>query len=93
VGGSLLGVFTDPPVGTTRLRLGPGDTVVLMTDGILEARQGQDQFDLRRVLGVLTEDMPSADDAVNRLRAAVLGHTGGTLSDDMAAIALRVRRG
>jgi serine phosphatase RsbU (regulator of sigma subunit) len=90
VGGSLLGVFTDADVGTATIRLGPGDTAMLMTDGVLEARREGRQFGIEGVLGVVSAQVETADDAVNRLQRAVLAHTGGSLTDDMAAIALHV---
>lgn len=40
-----LGVMSDAATGveTTRLRLAPGDTVLVVSDGITEARNAQDQ--------------------------------------------------
>jgi len=91
VGGSLLGVFADPPVGSTVVRLGEGDLVVLLTDGVLEARREGVQFDLAGVTEVLRRaHVTSAGDAVTALEQAVLAHTGGHLGDDMAALSLSV---
>jgi sigma-B regulation protein RsbU (phosphoserine phosphatase) len=37
-GGQLIGVLPDAHIATTTLRLGPGDTLLLYTDGLTEAR-------------------------------------------------------
>ena len=89
-GGSLLGVFTDPDVKSTRVQLGPGDTLVLLTDGVLEARRDGVFFDVGGVERVLATDARSAQAAATALERAVLQHVGGALSDDMAAVVLYV---
>jgi serine phosphatase RsbU (regulator of sigma subunit)/anti-sigma regulatory factor (Ser/Thr protein kinase) len=90
IGGSLLGVFPEVEVATVKVELGAGDTIVLLTDGVLEARREGQQFDLEGVIEVLSADVASADEAVTGIQRAVLAHTGGSLTDDMAAIAVRV---
>jgi serine phosphatase RsbU (regulator of sigma subunit) len=90
VGGSLLGVFPDPVVRSIRVQLDPGDTLMLLTDGVLEARRKGWFFDMEGVERVLADGFDSAQAAVDGLEEAVLAHTGGTLNDDMAAVVLRV---
>jgi serine phosphatase RsbU (regulator of sigma subunit) len=92
VTGSLLGVFSDIDVGCEELRLDEGDTLVLLTDGVLEARHDRSFFDLAGVERVLGEAHPSADAVAAALEQAVLAHTGGMLTDDLAAVVLRVPR-
>lgn len=91
LGGSLLGVFTDAEVKVISIRLEAGDTLVLVTDGVLEARWHGEQFDIDGVTEVLSRpELDSAEAVALALETAVLRHTGGTLSDDMAAVVLRV---
>ena len=91
VGGALLGAFADAEIGHAVLRLSPGDTVVLVTDGVTEARRDGVMFEMDGVQRVLAEAPAGARAAAAALEAAVLTHTGGTLSDDMAAVVLQVR--
>jgi serine phosphatase RsbU (regulator of sigma subunit)/anti-sigma regulatory factor (Ser/Thr protein kinase) len=89
--GSLLGVFAEPEVNATAVRIEAGDLLLLVTDGVLEARWKGEQFGVEGVVDVLSRaDFDSAEAAALALETAVLRHTGGTLTDDMAAVALRV---
>jgi serine phosphatase RsbU (regulator of sigma subunit) len=88
--GSLLGLFTDVDVESVRITLGPGDTMVLVTDGVLEARRGSRYFDVDGVAQVLATAPASASAVASALEQAVLRHTGGSLVDDMAAVVVRV---
>jgi len=90
VGGALLGAFAEPHVGTARVVLGVGDIAVLLTDGVLEARRDGVLFDTEGVERVLSEEVGGAEAAGVALERAVLGHTGGELSDDMAAVVVHV---
>ncbi|MDQ3756730.1 MAG: SpoIIE family protein phosphatase [Actinomycetota bacterium] len=91
VGGSLLGVLGEPEIGVVQMTLGPGDTLLLVTDGVLEARIGKGPwFDAEGVARVLSADQPSAKATASAVESAVLEHTTGRLSDDVAAIVLRV---
>jgi serine phosphatase RsbU (regulator of sigma subunit) len=63
---------------------------VLLTDGVLEARAGGDQYGLGRLDAVLTEgwELPAqelADAVLDDCRA----HAGGELSDDCAVLVVR----
>lgn len=48
--GPLLGLTDDPHFGVATVTLTPGDTLVLYTDGVTEARAGQEQFCLHRLV-------------------------------------------
>lgn len=93
--GSLLGLFRDAEAHSLRLRLEPGDTLVMFTDGVLEARRDGQFFDLTGVLRVLGRDLPGvgAAAAAAALEQAVVDHTGGKLTDDLAAVVLHVPGG
>ncbi len=90
LGGSLLGQFDTIDVAHRRLALHPGDVFLMFTDGVVEARSEGAFFDTRRVRAVLAEAHRSAVDVVRSLGGAVVAHSGGRLSDDVAAVAIRV---
>ena len=88
VGGSLLGLLAETDVASVTIELQLGDALVLLTDGVLEARRAGEQFDVHGVCKVLSgSEATSAVRVVEALESAVLTHTGGTLSDDMAVVA------
>lgn len=90
IGGTLLGAFEEVHVAEVDVELRPGDTAVLLTDGMIEAHyNGSDQFGLERVLEVVAATDGTPGIVLLNLRNAVLAHTGGLLTDDMAAVALR----
>jgi sigma-B regulation protein RsbU (phosphoserine phosphatase) len=89
--GTLLGVLADAEFNDAKVVLGPGDTFVVMTDGVLEARdaQGVELADhLPRVLEAVT-DAPAAA-IVGAVERVALDWQGGTPRDDIAVVALRV---
>ncbi|MFC7217063.1 PP2C family protein-serine/threonine phosphatase [Streptomyces polyrhachis] len=80
-----------PPV--VRLPLYAGETVLLVTDGVTEARDGRgDFFPLRDWLESLAARHPAGvepDELLTDLVEAVLRHTDGHLDDDAALLAVR----
>lgn len=90
VGGSLLGVLDNVPVGTRTLQLGPGDTVVLFTDGAVEARRGRVMFGEDRLLRTVREAPAGAQAVADAVVEAVVAHVGGAMTDDLAALVVRV---
>jgi serine phosphatase RsbU (regulator of sigma subunit) len=94
--GALLGVFPDPRLTDTRFRLGPGDVLLLYTDGAVEARRSREHAD-RPVFGedalarTLADCRGQGAPAIVRHLAATLArHSAGWASDDTALLALRV---
>lgn len=90
VRGSLLGVFPGTDIGTARVVLGPGDTLVAVTDGVLEARRDGEMFGVEGLARLLATPPPAAQAVIKALEDAVLDHTGGSLTDDMAAVVLHI---
>ena len=89
--GILLGVFPDPVLVNQRLYLGPGDAVVLYTDGVIEARNEKgEEFGLERLAELLaTCSGRSAEGIARRIERSVLDHRGERTEDDLAIVVLR----
>ena len=90
--GSALGLLDDPHIHDTSLRLQPGDTLVLFTDGVIEARepdgeQVRDGF-LESLVEAFAEEGPSA--IAGAVERAVLEIGGGRARDDMAILVVGV---
>jgi sigma-B regulation protein RsbU (phosphoserine phosphatase) len=91
-GGPVLGVFPDATFGETELTLeASGDTLVLLTDGILEARSEDGRRPgIAAVLPALErEGGASAQALAERLSADVLHRGGSRVQDDMTVFVLR----
>jgi len=91
--GQLLGVEQDLVVFNVHERLAPGDLLVLYTDGVVDASGPAGAFTeehLPALLAELAGHAPSR--ALQRVEAAVLAASGGRPRDDVAMIALTVRR-
>ena len=55
VPGHLLGVLEDPELYDSPLRLGPGDALVMFSDGVTEARRGDEDFGDKRLAALVAE--------------------------------------
>ena len=83
--GPLLGVVSGASFPRQHGRLGPGDTLLLYTDGVVEAR-GRDLVDgVDRMLGIATTTLLGQGDVA----ADVCGAARSGEDDDRAALALR----
>jgi serine phosphatase RsbU (regulator of sigma subunit) len=92
--GKALGVFPDPELGYRTLRLRVGETVVLYTDGVVEAR-GPDGsfFGEERLMHLLSScGGLEAQTVAEKLRDIVLEYGEGAPRDDLAVLVLRVPR-
>jgi serine phosphatase RsbU (regulator of sigma subunit) len=91
--GPLLGV-TDFAIDALRVadyELGPGDMLVLYTDGLTEARKAGDLFGVEGVKATLTQQGEASPTRIaNALVDAALHHAAAPLSDDVAVVVLRV---
>jgi sigma-B regulation protein RsbU (phosphoserine phosphatase) len=88
--GRLLGPFEDADLRDFHLDLRIGDTLVLVTDGVTEARRPKgDEFGEGGVHRVLAgaEGMSAAAIA-DAIETAALEHAGGVLKDDLAILVL-----
>jgi PAS domain S-box-containing protein len=93
VRGTLLGVERDPELEDVRVELGPGDLLVLRTDGVEDAR-GPDgeRFGEERVADAVSAAAGgSAEEVAGAVDAAVAAHERGEpRRDDRAIVVLRV---
>ncbi|MFE7899473.1 PP2C family protein-serine/threonine phosphatase [Streptomyces sp. NPDC057424] len=92
-GGLLIGVVPGAPIGTAETVLAPGDTIVLYTDGLTEARTGPGRDDLYgedALHAFATDHAPAAPDEVITALTGLLESFGEGLDDDTALLALGV---
>jgi serine phosphatase RsbU (regulator of sigma subunit) len=89
--GALIGVLEEPPLHDDVLTLGAGDTVVLYTDGITDARGEHGRFGTDRLAALLAMlvGLPPAQ-IVERLDRAVSAYRTGAATDDSAVVAFRL---
>jgi len=89
-GGTVLGALNDAKVKRHDAAFEPGDTLVLCTDGWLEAgppSEHRDPLDLARLAEYLA---PLAlEELTARLRGDAVSRAGGELQDDIVLLALR----
>ncbi len=91
--GSLLGVLYSPELYDATLRLESGDTLLLFTDGVPEARQGRQFYGDARIEAVATAAHESAASLAGALLDDVMTFQGGVARDDIAIVAIRVPPG
>ena len=92
VGGTLLGVLPDPVLPEVSIELRSGESLVLYTDGITEARgAGGELFGEARLIDCLRSAADaSAAEIADRIRGAVDAFQAGPPSDDRAIVVARV---
>lgn len=97
----VLGLFLITDFPPEQVDLGPGDALVLFTDGVLEARPPRTDDDDGRPRGFFGDDDrldvvlranvgASADTLAKAVEAAVIDYAGGRVLDDIAILVLRV---
>lgn len=93
IGGHPVGIPMKPTFTAARIRLGPGDTLVLYTDGLTEARIGngtQRYDDHGALLEFAAAQAPTTASAIVAAIQSLLGGFGPGLQDDAAVLALGV---
>ncbi|MEJ7584028.1 MAG: PP2C family protein-serine/threonine phosphatase [Acidimicrobiales bacterium] len=92
VSGTLLGVLPDPVLPEVEVELGVGDAIVLFTDGVTEARRGEDLFGEARLRDVLTEavraGVVTSAGLADSIVAAIDDYQDGVGHDDTAIVVL-----
>lgn len=97
--GHLLGVIDTVRLTDVRFRMGPGDLLLLYTDGACEARPDprstgprQPIFDEAALAHALADTQGlDAAATIERIAAVLAAHHGGWASDDTALLAVRVQ--
>lgn len=91
--GMLIGVVPDPRIGEVTVHLAPGETCLLYSDGVTEARggrRGDEQFGAERLLHAVTGchrmPAPALAERIEQVTCDWLGHGD---HDDIAVLALR----
>ncbi|MFF0174986.1 PP2C family protein-serine/threonine phosphatase [Micromonospora profundi] len=91
--GMLIGVVPDPRVGEVTVRLAPGETCLLYSDGVTEARggrRGDEQFGTERLTAAVTGchrmPAPALAERIEQVTCDWLAHGD---HDDIAVLALR----
>jgi serine phosphatase RsbU (regulator of sigma subunit) len=91
--GTMVGVVPDPRLADTQFELNPGDTLVLYTDGITEARPTTTRkiFGEERLRGLLASSTAlDASATIDLIATAASEHAAGAARDDTALLALRI---
>ncbi|WP_239127218.1 PP2C family protein-serine/threonine phosphatase [Asanoa siamensis] len=90
--GMLIGVVPDPRIASVTLQLAPGETCLLFSDGVTEARGGVrgEQFGAHRLVDALAgcQRMP-APALAERVEQVIGDWLGGRNHDDIAVFAVR----
>lgn len=87
--GPLLGVFDEVDHEICELELAPGEVLVVFTDGVTEARRGDELFGDDRLAALLRSMAGrSAGKVVDAIAQAVLGFQEGVARDDIAVLAI-----
>lgn len=89
--GSLLGVVAGAPLSETEIELGPGDTFVLYTDGVVEARRAGEQWGEAALRDLLARAAGlEVATIADRIERTVVEWQQGHPRDDIALLLLRV---
>jgi sigma-B regulation protein RsbU (phosphoserine phosphatase) len=92
-GGQVVGMLPDARFVSTRIHLAAGDTLVLYTDGLTEARTGtgaERYGDRNALLEFAAEQCPATPKAIVGAFKTLLESFGAGLQDDAAVLALGV---
>jgi PAS domain S-box-containing protein len=90
--GTLLGVFTDIELTDTSVDLGPGDALVLFTDGLTDADRTGREFGQKWLTHVLARNVGrSVEEIARSLEREVLGDQNHGLPDDLAILVAKIK--
>ncbi len=88
--GMVLGLFPEPALHDASVRLQPGDTLVLYTDGVTEGRHGREFFGDAALEACVARPSGSAQRLVDQILGEVMSFQDGNPSDDIAVVAVRL---
>jgi serine phosphatase RsbU (regulator of sigma subunit) len=85
-----MAALAETPAATYEIPFGPGDQMLLYTDGVVEARDGGGTFyPLAERAHLIQGSDP--EDALDKLQADLTRHVGAPITDDAAMLLLRRR--
>lgn len=85
----IIGAFPDRRYTDSEIHLGRGDTIILYTDGIIEARCSGGFYGEERLVTFIKElELVSAEFLPQQIFDEVVRCTGGKLSDDIAILVI-----
>src|SRR4051794_11003050 len=90
--GLLMGFAHKPPLADDELRLDPGDTLMLYTDGVTDASRAGDRFGddrLRELTGALDPRL-HASELAETIESTAVAHAEFQPQDDMALVVVQV---
>src|SRR3954453_19502133 len=90
--GLLMGFAHKPPLADDELRLDPGDTLMLYTDGVTDASRAGDRFGddrLRELAGALDPRL-HASELAETIESTAVAHAEFQPQDDMALVVVQV---
>jgi sigma-B regulation protein RsbU (phosphoserine phosphatase) len=87
-GGQLVGPLRDARFVSTTVRLNSGDTLLLYTDGLIEARTRDTRYSEEALLDFVTRIAPNTAQTVVASLTRLLASFGDGLDDDTALLAL-----
>lgn len=88
--GSLVGVFPEASFEESEIRLAADDVMVLVTDGVLESRRGDDLFGEERLAGLIADrTSASAQQLADAILAGAEEFHDGRSVDDIAVLVIR----
>ncbi len=89
-GGAVLGVFQDWGYDQNEIAFGPGDRLILFTDGVNEARNSDgEEFGERRLIQLLEYNRRlGAGELHNRIIEALMDFSGGEFQDDATLLVM-----
>lgn len=88
--GTILGVFDDPPLVDDVVELAPGDTIIVFTDGLTEARQGNAVLGEERLRAAAAACAGmGVEECASHLLGTAAAFAGEALRDDVAVVVVR----
>ena len=86
-----LGGRSSPKPGERSTAVGPGDRVVMVSDGVVKGGKGKAGLGIEGLIeAALQSESATAADTVRKVHTAVLNATGGDLDDDATVVCLSV---
>lgn len=88
VSGSIVGAFEDQAFDQSSFQLGPRDVMLAFTDGLVEARRGNELYGRERVAESLVEHAPEGDAERVAQDVFAAAQSFGEINDDTVVFAL-----